>query len=106
MAKTNYDVQGLIARLNEIDKYKNDDERIIDCSVEDGCVIALMYHGFDSETFEPEAPYWESIDAVEVKAIMVDDYVSVQDDDSLLELDEDDDEPQVEFDDFMKEKSN
>ena len=75
MAKTNYDVQGLIARLNDIDKYKNDGERIIDCSIEDGCVVALMYQYFEDEDFSPE-DYWESIDAVEVKAIMSDECVS------------------------------
>ena len=105
MAKKEYDVQGLIERLNNIERYQVEGERIIDCSIEEGCVVALQYQFFKDEDFSPE-DYWESIEPVEVSAIMVDDYISVQDDDSLLELDEDDYEPQVEFDDFMKEKSN
>ena len=61
----------------------------------------MQYQFFADDEFSIE-DYWESIEPIEVSAIMVDDYISVQDDDSLLELDEDDDEPQVEFDDFMK----
>lgn len=105
MAKKEYDVQGLIERLNNIERYQKISERIVDCGIEEGCVVSLRYQLLDEETFEPEE-YWEAIDEIEVSAIMVDDYISVQDDDSLLELDEDDDEPQVEFDDFMKEESN
>ena len=105
MAKKEYDVQGLIERLNNIERYQKISERIVDCGIEEGCVVALQYQFFKDEDFSPE-DYWESIEPVEVSAIMVDDYISVQDDDSLLELDEDDDEPQVEFDDFMKEESN
>ena len=101
MSKKQIDVQGLIDRLNQIDKYAKENETIKDCSIEDGCVVALHYQYFEDENFSPE-DYWESIDAVEIAKIMKDDYVSVQDDDSLLDLDEDDDSPEVEFEEDFR----